>query len=47
MREGLNLTLDQVLDLSSAYQGAAHQTRDHMEAVESLIEKRDAEFDGT
>ena len=47
MREGLNLTLDQVLDLSAAYQGAAHQTRDHMEAVESLIEKRDAEFDGT
>ena len=47
MRDGLDLSLDQILTLSAAYQGAAHQTRDHTEAVESLIEKREAHFDGS
>ncbi|MEX1236217.1 MAG: crotonase/enoyl-CoA hydratase family protein [Roseovarius sp.] len=46
LREGLNTRLDTVLELAAAYQGACHQTEDHMEAVASLLEKRDAEFTG-
>ena len=46
MREGLNTRLDSVLQLAAAYQGACHQTEDHMEAVDSLLEKRDAVFNG-
>jgi hypothetical protein len=34
------------LELAAAYQGACHQTEDHMEAVNSLLEKRDADFTG-
>jgi enoyl-CoA hydratase/carnithine racemase len=47
MRDGLNMSLDTVLELSAAYQGAAHQTRDHIEAVSSLLERREPDFDGT
>ena len=46
LREGLNTRLDTVLELAAAYQGACHQTEDHMEAVNSLLEKRDANFTG-
>ncbi|SEK36601.1 crotonase/enoyl-CoA hydratase family protein [Pacificibacter marinus] len=47
MREGTNSTLDQVLELSAAYQGAAHQTQDHAEAVSALLERREGKFNGT
>ena len=47
MHEGLNNRLDTILELSAAYQGMSHQTNDHDEAVASLLEKRDANFDGT
>lgn len=46
MREGLNTRLDTLLQLAAAYQGACHQTEDHDEAVDSLLEKRDAVFTG-
>ncbi len=46
LREGLNTRLDSLLELAAAYQGACHQTDDHMEAIDSLLEKRDAVFTG-
>ena len=46
MREGTVSTLDQVLELSAAYQGAVHQTHDHTEAVSALLERREAKFTG-
>ncbi len=46
LREGLNTRLDSVLELAAAYQGACHQTEDHAEAVDALLERRDAVFTG-
>ena len=46
LREGLTNRLDTILELSAAYQGACHQTEDHAEAVDPLLEKRDAVFVG-
>lgn len=46
LREGLNTRLDSLLELAAAYQGACHQTEDHAEAVNSLLERRDAVFTG-
>jgi enoyl-CoA hydratase/carnithine racemase len=46
LRESLTNRLDTVLELSAAYQGACNQTDDHAEAVNSLLEKRDATFVG-
>jgi enoyl-CoA hydratase/carnithine racemase len=46
LREGLNTRLDSLLELAAAYQGASHQTEDHEEAVNALLEKREASFTG-
>lgn len=46
MREGMHARLDTLLELSAAYQGAAHQTADHSEAVAALLEKRSPVFTG-
>jgi len=46
IREGLNTRLNTVLELAAAFQGACHQTKDHEEAVDSLLEKREAIFVG-
>ena len=46
LREGLNTRLDTILELAAAYQGACHQTADHEEAVDALLEKRAATFSG-
>ncbi|WP_343079143.1 crotonase/enoyl-CoA hydratase family protein [Ostreiculturibacter nitratireducens] len=46
LREGMQQSLDSLLEISAAYQGACHQTEDHREAVASLLEKRDAVFTG-
>jgi enoyl-CoA hydratase/carnithine racemase len=46
MREALHMKLEPLLEMAAAYQGACHQTNDHEEAVNSLIEKRDAVFNG-
>lgn len=46
LREGLNLRLDQLLEIAASYQGACHHTEDHAEAVNALLEKRPAKFTG-
>lgn len=47
LREGLSTRLDSVLELAAAFQGACHQTNDHGEAVDALLEKRSPVFTGT
>ena len=46
LREGLNTRLESLLELAAAYQGACHQTQDHDEAVDALLEKRAPNFLG-
>jgi len=46
IREGQIVRFDSLLQLAAAYQGAAHQTRDHEEAVAALLEKRPPRFTG-
>ena len=46
MREGLTMKFDSLLELAAAYQGACHQTEDHAEAVDALLEKRTPRFTG-
>lgn len=46
IREGMQMSLASLLDLSAAYQALAHQTADHREAVSSFLEKRSPQFSG-
>jgi enoyl-CoA hydratase/carnithine racemase len=46
LREGQKGDADQVLELSAAFQAIAHETRDHVEAVTSILEKRAPSFTG-
>ena len=46
LRESQILKLDQVLELSASYQALAHQTADHAEAVNALLENRPPQFTG-
>lgn len=46
LREGMNLRLDQLLEMAAIYQGECHQTEDHDEAVNALLERRPAVFKG-
>jgi enoyl-CoA hydratase/carnithine racemase len=46
LREGMNMSLASLLDLSAAYQSLAHQTADHREAVSAFLEKRRPQFGG-
>lgn len=46
LREGLNSRFESTLELAAIYQGAAHQTKDHTEAVDALLEGRSASFRG-
>ncbi|MFD0857857.1 crotonase/enoyl-CoA hydratase family protein [Roseovarius aquimarinus] len=46
LREGLVSRFDGLLELAAAYQGACHQTEDHAEAVDALLEKRAPKFTG-
>lgn len=46
LREGMHARLETLLQLSATYQGACHQTEDHAEAVNALLEKRPAAFRG-
>jgi enoyl-CoA hydratase/carnithine racemase len=46
MREGQQMRLESLLELSAAMQSLAHATADHKEAVASFIEKRKPEFTG-
>lgn len=44
LRQGLQLDLSAVLQLSAAIQSGLHQGTEHMEAVTAMLEKRDAIF---
>ena len=46
LREGQHMRLDSLLEMSAAYQALAHGTRDHREAVDSMLEKRAPKFEG-
>lgn len=46
LREAQTLPLGPSLELAAAYQGALHQTEDHAEAVNAMLEKRPARFVG-
>jgi enoyl-CoA hydratase/carnithine racemase len=46
LRESQHERLDTVLTLAAAYQGLAHQTSDHAEAVAAILEKRKGAFRG-
>ncbi|NLR73137.1 crotonase/enoyl-CoA hydratase family protein [Novosphingobium sp. ERN07] len=44
LREGQDMKLAPLLELSAAYQALAHHTQDHHEAVDAFLEKRAPEF---
>ena len=44
LREGQDMKLAPLLELSAAYQALAHHTQDHHEAVSAFVEKRTPEF---
>ena len=46
LREGQKGDADQVLELSAAFQAIVHETRDHVEAVSAILEKRAPSFTG-
>ncbi|HUQ13856.1 MAG TPA: enoyl-CoA hydratase-related protein [Novosphingobium sp.] len=46
LREGQKGDSDQVLELSAAFQAIVHETRDHVEAVTAILEKRAPSFTG-
>ena len=46
LREAQQQRLDDVLELSAAYQALAHETDDHREAVDAFLEKRAPRFSG-
>ena len=47
LREGQDMKLGPLLELSAAYQALAHHTQDHAEAVNAFLEKRPPDFTGT
>jgi 2-(1,2-epoxy-1,2-dihydrophenyl)acetyl-CoA isomerase len=46
LREGQQQRLSDVLELSAAFQALAHETQDHHEALDALLEKRPPQFTG-
>lgn len=46
IKEGQHSRLDSLLEMSASLQALAHQTRDHAEAVNAIIEKRTPQFKG-
>lgn len=46
LKEGEHSRLDSLLELSASLQAIAHQTKDHAEAVDAIIEKRPPNFTG-
>lgn len=44
LREGQDMKLAPLLELSAAYQALAHSTKDHHEAVTAILEKRSPKF---
>jgi 2-(1,2-epoxy-1,2-dihydrophenyl)acetyl-CoA isomerase len=46
LREGQQQRLGDILELSAAFQALAHETKDHAEAVEAFLDKREPGFTG-
>lgn len=46
LRDGLEMKLAPLLEMSAAYQALSHHTYDHHEAVDAFIAKRDPEYKG-
>ena len=46
IKEGEHAKLDSLLEMSASLQALAHQTKDHAEAVDAIIEKRTPTFTG-
>ncbi|ALG83318.1 crotonase/enoyl-CoA hydratase family protein [Gordonia phthalatica] len=46
LRESQHQTLESALEFAAAMQSIAHQTNDHLEAVNAMLERRDPEFTG-
>lgn len=46
LRQAQHQAMDDVLELSAAFQAIIHETADHVEAVEALLEKRTPNFTG-
>lgn len=46
IREGQHVRLDAMLDMAGEFQGKLHQTEDHLEAVNAILEKREPKFTG-
>ncbi|PBB51847.1 MULTISPECIES: hypothetical protein [Mesorhizobium] len=46
LKAARRLDLPDFLDLCAVFQGICHKTRDHLEAVEALLAKRPAQFQG-
>lgn len=47
LRASRHSSLDDLLELSAAYQGVCHTSEDHQEAVAAILEKRTPNFTGT
>jgi enoyl-CoA hydratase/carnithine racemase len=46
LKQGQTTTYDTLMEMSAAAQAISHLTDDHMEGVNALLEKRQAEFKG-
>lgn len=46
LRQGMNASFDQIMEMSAAAQGLMHHTGDHMEGVDAILEKREPVFTG-
>jgi len=46
LRQGRDVTFDQMLEMTAAMQALAHLTDDHVEGVGAALEKREARFEG-
>jgi enoyl-CoA hydratase/carnithine racemase len=46
IREGQQTPLDALLDMAGEFQGKLHQSEDHLEAVNAILEKRKPKFTG-
>lgn len=46
LRQGRDVTFDQMLEMTAAMQALAHLTEDHAEGVAAVLDKRAADFEG-
>jgi enoyl-CoA hydratase/carnithine racemase len=46
LKEGEHMQLESLLEMSATLQALAHQTKDHAEAVDAILERRAPNFTG-